>query len=79
MIYLIHMMDMIGGTGSRGDLRLQEAGEPESELLGRLPVDVAFFTNSLKFRRYLMRKECSGVEGLFVMHSNFQWEALVGN
>ena len=26
------MMDMIGGTGSRGDLRLLESGEAESEL-----------------------------------------------
>ena len=30
-------------------------------------VDVAFFTNSLDGT--LMREECSGVEGLFVMHS----------
>ena len=41
-------------------------------------MDAAFFTNSLKCQRYLMRKECSGVEALFVMHSDFQEGALVG-
>ena len=66
------MMDMISGTGSRGDLRLREAGEPESELFAGYLWMIAFFTNSLKCHRNPMREECSGVEALFVMHSSFQ-------
>ena len=71
-------MDMINGSGSRGDLRIRESSEPESELFA-VTCRCRLFHQFFEMSTDPMGEECSGVEALFVMHSSFQWEALVGN